>query len=189
MVMSVIGIIFALPIFQNMYVADWWHPNFIFDSAYIKIEDLIFGFSLLGIISSVYSILKSKDLKLSDSKSFTLVQKVIVIIVVFSIFLGLFYIFNLNSFWSSIVGASLGALVIFIKKPRFLKHAVITGIFVLIIFIPVYMLSLYINPNFINNEWMLNKLSGIMFLHIPIEEYIWYFFAGLGISALQEGLE
>ncbi len=187
--MSVIGIIFALPIFQDMYVTDWWHPNFVFSSAYIKIEDLIFGFSLLGIISSIYSILKSKDIKLLESKSFTLTQKIIVIIVVFSIFLGLFYIFNLNSFWSSIAGASLGALVIFIKKPRFLKYAVMTGIFVLVIFIPIYMLSLYINPNFINNEWMLDKLSGVMLLNVPIEEYIWYLFAGLGISALQEGLE
>lgn len=187
--MSVIGIIFTLPIFQNMYVVDWWHPNFIFSSAYIKIEDLIFGFSLLGIISSVYSILKSKDIKLSESKSFTLMQKVIIIIVVFSIFLGLFYIFNLNSFWSSVMGASLGALVIFVKRPKFLKYAIMTGIFVLIIFTPVYMLSLYINPNFIKNEWMLNKLSGVMLLNVPIEEYIWYFFAGLGISALQEGLE
>ena len=51
------------------------------------------------------------------------------------------------------------------------------------------MLSLYINPNFINNEWMLDKLSGVMLLNVPIEEYIWYLFAGLGISALQEGLE
>jgi hypothetical protein len=184
--MSLIGLLLGLPFIQNMYLADWWQPNFIFNS-YIKIEDLLFGFGSVGIISSIYSIFKSKDEKLPLIK-FTFGQKFFAIIFAFFIFLGSFYILDINSFWASILGSSTGAILIAIRKPSFFKYAILTGIFVCTIFLPIYLLAVYFNPQFIQNEWLVNKLSGIMFLSIPIEEFIWYIFASLGISALQEGL-
>ena len=184
--MSSIGLILGLPIFQKIYLADWWQPNFIFPLYYIKIEDFIFGLSITGIISSIYSALKYNDKKLSEYTGFQFLHKIIIISFVFSAFFAMFYILHFHSFWVSIFASSLGAVLVFIKKPAFIKHAVITGFITAAIITPVYLICLHLNPDFINHEWLLNELSGKMFLHIPIEEFIWYIFAGVGIAALQE---
>ncbi len=185
--MSILGAMLGLPFVQKMYMADWWHPNFIFNS-FIKIEDILFGFGLVGAISSIYSLLKSKDEKLLQNK-FSLSQKIYITIIAFTFFLGLFYIFKIHSFWATVIGSSLGAVIIAIKKPSFLKYAFLTGIFILITILPVYLLAIYLSPEFIRNEWFLNQLSGITFLSIPIEEFVFYIFAALGMSAFQELFE
>lgn len=185
--MSLFGLIMGFPFVQHMYVSDWWHPAFIFDYS-IKIEDLIFGFTLVGSISSMYSLFKSKDKKLVQRK-ISRIYKIIIIIFTFGFMFSLFYVFGVSLFWTSIIGLSLGTFVIFIKKPTFLKYALITGILISIIIFPGYLFGIYLDPNFIQDQWFVDKLSGITLLSIPIEEFIFYIFASLGISALQEGLE
>ena len=185
--MSLAGLILGLPFVQKMYIIDWWQPNFIFNSL-IKIEDLLFGFSVVGSISSIYSLFKSKDKELIQKK-FLLAHKIIIIIITFTIFFSLFYILKLHSFWVTIIGSSFGVIIVASKKISFLKYAFLTGVFLSVFFLPVYLLGIYFNPGFIQNEWFLTKLSGITFLSIPIEEFIWYIFAGLGMSALQELFE
>lgn len=185
--MSLLGAILGLPFVQKMYVADWWHPNFIFNS-FIKIEDVLFGFGLVGAISSVYSLLKSKDEKLLQKK-FLLEQKICITIITFTFFFGLFYIFKIHSFWVTVIGSGMGTVFVAITKPAFLKYAFLTGIFILISILPIYFLGIYLNPEFIRNEWFLSQLSGITFLSIPIEEFIFYISAALGMSAFQELFE
>jgi transcriptional regulator of nitric oxide reductase len=49
-----------------------------------------------------------------------------------------------------------------------------------------YLFLIYINPNFVKETYLLDHLSRILILGIPIEELIWFFFAGMGISAFQK---
>jgi len=53
----------------------------------------------------------------------------------------------------------------------------------------MYLVLLQINPDYITNEWLLHELTGISVLRVPIEEFIWYFFAAIGAAALQELFE
>ena len=108
------------------------------------------------------------------------------IITAFGCFFGGFYLFGLHSLWSSALGASVGAAFAFAKKPRFLIPAIQTGIIVCILFLPMYLLALYVNPEYIANEWLLHELSGFTIFAIPIEEFIWYMFAVIGVTAFQE---
>lgn len=185
--MSLGGMILGLPFIQHMYISDWWHPNFIF-SYPIKIEDLIFGFSLVGSISSIYSLLRSTRVNISITKV-SIIIKIIVFFLVFGSMFLLFYVFKINSFLSSVVGSSIGVLAVAIKKPWFINYGLMTGFTILLVIIPIYLFCIYLDPNFIQNQWQVEKLSGITFLLIPIEEYIFYIFAALGMSALQEWVE
>jgi len=185
--MSMFGFVMGMPFIQNMYIADWWQPNFIFDFP-IKIEDLLFGFGTVGVISSLYSILKSKN-RTPSKTSFSAKYKVIAVFCGFTTLFACFYILNLHSLWASVIGISVGIIFVVLKKPGFLKYAILNGILISVFFLPIYLLAIYINPQFISNEWFLNQLSGITLLTIPIEEFIWYFFTGLGISGLQEMLD
>lgn len=183
--MSLFGAVMgALPIVQNMYLADWWQPNFIFDFP-VNIEDILFGLGTVGVISSIYSILKTQDKRLTYTK-ISSGYTIAAILSAFSAFFGLFYVFHIHSLWSSVIGVCTGVIFIAVKKPYFLKPAIKTGLLVCLLFLPMYVLALYINPDYINNEWLLHELSGITFASIPIEEFIWYFFAALGVTALQE---
>ncbi len=185
--MSILGATLGLPFVQKMYVTDWWHPNFIFNSS-IKIEDVLFGFSLVGIISSIYVLLESKNKKISQ-RNFSARQKIYITIAIFAFFFSLFYVFKINSFWTTVIGSSFGTIVIATKKPSFLKPAFLTGIFISIMILPGYLLAIYLNPEFFRNEWFLSQLSGVTFLSIPIEEFVFYIFAALGMSAFQELFE
>jgi len=185
--MSLFGVIMGMPFVQNMYIADWWQPNFIFEFP-IKIEDLLFGLGTVGVISSIYSLLKSKDEKLSQVR-LSIGYKIFGILSAFFVLFSLFYLFNVHSLWASVIGVSVGVIFIAIKKPTFLKHAALTSLFICIYFLPMYLMAVYINPEFINNEWLLGQLSGVAFLSVPIEEFIWYIFTAFAISGLQEMLE
>lgn len=64
-----------------------------------------------------------------------------------------------------------------------------TGLLVCLLFLPMYLVLLQVNPDYITNEWLLHELAGISVLGVPIEEFIWYFFASIGVAALQELLQ
>ena len=52
--------------------------------------------------------------------------------------------------------------------------------------IPFYVIGLVFDPNWIENEWFLEELSGIFIWKIPIEELVWFFMTGLSFSAIWE---
>lgn len=169
---------------QEMHFVDWWQPHFLFDT-FIKIEDIFFGFGAGGVISGIYSILKSYS-RNNRSAVLSKHSKIVLIIVfLFSLF-GLFYIFNVHSFTSSIIALSLPLVVLAYKNMRLLPVMFLSaGIFTAFAFLG-YVLAIHINPNFVIDTYLLEHLSGILIVGIPIEELLWFFFAGLGVPAVQE---
>lgn len=169
---------------EQMHFTDWWHPNFIFNS-FFTVEDILFGFTAGGVISATYSILSSyfKD---GFILSFNFINKIITTIAfLFSVF-GLFYIFHISSFLSSIIAFLIPIIIVGIHNIKSLIPMFFTGIFMLTFTIAGYLFLIYINPNFVKETYLLDHLSRILILGIPIEELIWFFFAGMGISAFQK---
>lgn len=180
---SVVTMILS-PLVEQMHFIDWWQPHFIFNS-YIKIEDILFGFSTGGVISGVYSILQS-NIKNKYRISLKVTEKIwLVFIFLFSLF-GLFYIFHVHSFLSSIIALSVSVVMVAYKNRKLLPAIFLTGIIMTAIALAGYLFAIFINPHFVAETYMLNHLSGILIFGIPIEELIWFFFAGIGVSAFQE---
>ncbi len=182
--MSIIGLVFA-PMVQYMHLIDWWSPVFI-HKTFLHIEDLIFGFSIVGISTSLYHVFvnshEKKYKKLIPSKKYELVMWILGTFLLF----GLFFVFRVHSFWTSIIALIFTFTLTIIKRHDLLMPMLLSGIFLTIIATPFYLYALYINPMWINQEWFVESLSGYGFWGIPIEELSWYFFIGLSFSALWE---
>lgn len=169
---------------EQMHFTDWWQPNFIFNS-YIKIEDILFGFSVGGVISGIYSLVKNQ-IKYKTSIPLRLSTKFFLLALSICLLFVLFYIFNISSFYSSVVALLIPVIFIYYKNKKLLYRVCLTGIIITCIAFLGYLFAIYINPTFVKDTYLLDHLSGILFFGIPIEELIWFFFAGMGISAFQE---
>ena len=97
----------------------------------------------------------------------------------------LFWGVGLTSFWSGIISMSLIASIMLIVRKDLVKNAVLSGILMTLISLLFYYTVLIISPEWINNTY-LSGLSNIHITGIPIEEYIFWFFAGLVFGPFYE---
>ncbi len=183
-ILSIFGVILG-PIAQEMHLVDWWNPQFIHTS-FIHLEDVIFGFSVVGISAVIYDVIFVKKLrKLKKLQIKTAYFLISFIIAVFCLF-GLFFIFSIASFITNIIAALVMFVFITIKRHDLVSSMLITGVILTLISLPAYLIGLAIDPDWISSQWYLDNLSGIMFMGIPIEEFVWFFTVGIGASALYE---
>jgi hypothetical protein len=182
--MSVIGLVFA-PIVQYMHLIDWWHPAFV-NSTFLHIEDLVFGFSIVGVSTSLYHVFinstEKRYKKLTPSKKYELSMWILGMFLLF----GLFFLFGVHSFWTSVIALLAMFVLVIIKRHDLALPMILSALFLTLISIPFYLYALHVNPLWINQEWFVGRLSGYQIFNIPIEELSWYFFVGLTFSALWE---
>ena len=102
------------------------------------------------------------------------------------IFLILYFLTDLNPIYSSIISLFVGGVAVILCRPD-LKNKVLAGgfLFLGIYFIFFFLLNL-IFPGWVERIWNLPKISGILFLGIPIEELLFAFSAGLMWSSIYE---
>lgn len=178
---SIVGIILGV-LSSPLVLTDWWHPHFVFNTT-IKMEDVIFSFGITGIMFAISSILKS-CFKFRTKKIFSLRYKIILLLIPPIIFI-LSYYSGTSSFWASIIGLSACVLLFCVQEPKSISVLLCTGFLTALLFLPGYLIGIHLNPAFIRTEWWIDKLSGITLFTIPIEEFAWYFFAGMAISVFQ----
>jgi hypothetical protein len=181
-IVSLFGLILG-PFAEVMHLVDWWHPNFVFNS-FVKIEDLLFGFAFAGIVCCVYNILA--PINETSLQGFNSWYKLSVVGGFLFLLFGLFYIFHTSSFWSSIISSLFALVMVGISKRQLLPAMLLTGLFMVIIATPGYFLGVYIHPGWVSQEWFTGNLSGVSIMTVPIEEFLWFFFAGSSLSALVE---
>jgi hypothetical protein len=93
----------------------------------------------------------------------------------------LFYIIHLNSFMSWSLATIIGTTILLVLRRDLIIDALITGVCLTIVaFIGFIMLQLF-SPNFIQQTWDWQHLSGIRFYGAPLEDIIFYFLSGVGI--------
>jgi hypothetical protein len=175
----------ALGLFvQPMHLVDLWNPNFVFNS-FIKIEDVIFGFSLGGFISGIYTIL-SKKRGQTAFVTFQNIYKIPLLLVFFFSLFGLFYLFQVSSFWSCIIALSVPAIFLLLWRIKALPAVFLAAFIVGLVSVFGYMGLNHFLPSYTNDTYMISNLSGQLFMGVPLEILCWFFFAGLGISSFQE---
>lgn len=169
------------------YTVDWWRPETI-TSTRIGIEDVLLGFSNGGIIAVVYEVVFRKKLKdkkeVLDPKSLKKIS--FIMLLTFLIMVFGFSVLGLHSFYANMIGLLIPSLMILYKRNDLIRNAIFTGILTVVLSIPVYLIMELIFPGSIVHNWYIEKLSGILFLGIPIEDLIWYFFAGAWGGPLYE---
>ncbi|KKQ36218.1 MAG: hypothetical protein US52_C0005G0008 [candidate division WS6 bacterium GW2011_GWA2_37_6] len=184
LVFGIIGGVLGVLV-EQMHLNDWWRPNFIYDFP-IHIEDIFFGIGVMGISSVLYEFLFKKKQKSYSKLRPTKRYKIILFIVaIFSMF-GMYILFDVHSFWTSVIATFTVVIFIEIKRPDLTSSMVISGLLMVLIALPSYWIGLTLQPNAIDSDWVNSKLSGYQIIGLPIEEYIWFFLVGFGSSALWE---
>lgn len=168
---------------------DWWQPITITNTR-IGFEDFIIGFSVGGVASIVYEEIYKRRIVTKRASTLYKLKPISFLVMFVFLFLALFYIFNLGSFYSMFLTYLSFSLYMLFKRPDLIINSLISGIFMLIIGIEIYLLLFIIHPSYIQDFWYLkNNWYWKLILGIPAGEYIFYFLTGAFIGPLYEFLK
>jgi len=181
MVVSSIICMILTPLTEYICLVDWWSPHFV-AHARIHIEDLLFGFSVSGVISAAYQIIRREKISPGASSRF----KFGLFFFTLALIVGLFYILHLNSFWSFTLPFIVVTIIIGGKIPKAVRPMILTGLFMTVLMLPGYLWGIMVHPHWIAEEWLLTGLPAHLVLGIPIGELFWYFLAGTTLGGFQE---
>lgn len=170
---SLIGAIIG-PLMAYFWVTiGWWHPANITNTI-VGFEDLLYGFVISGISVSIYQFIFNKKYIKKLSLPKTPLIKTVTIFIISTILCITF----IHPVWGTFIPL-IGFFIYFINKRKdLIKTSLLSGLLLIIINIPFYLIIEYITPGWILNTWVLKKITGIFILGIPIEDYIWLFLVG-----------
>jgi len=178
-----VGLLFGIAgiIVAGIYVVDWWNPITVFGKS-TGIEDFIFSFSIGGIGSIIYSVIFNKKIIKKD-KRFDLYKNkkfILTAIVLAFVFFVSFYLLSIDSFLSSLLGFTVVISYMLYRRKDLTKNALISGVLLSLVTIIPYIVIEFITPGWVENTWYFNftYLPRISIFHDPIEDIIWFMFAG-----------
>lgn len=183
-IMSIFCAVIGIVTSYLWWTRDWWGPDTITGTR-VGIEDILLGLSNGGIAAVAYEVLLHKRYYRIKSKGKRR-EVIILVVTMISLMSFLFWVLKLNSFISCVISLMCGFLIIIALRKDLVANAVISGLFMMIISIPVYLICEYVSPGCIQRMWQFKYLSGILVLGIPIEDLIFYFQFGLFIGPLHK---
>jgi len=180
--------IFGL-IVDPIYSLDWWFPLTV-ANLMPGIESFILGFTVGGISSVIYleifrEKLKSRRLTRKKLKKLEINHFILLFIGLF-LFLICFFVFNLNSFYSSFPSILIPLFLLWFLRKDLIFESIMSGILVTLVSFVFYFIPELIFPGWINSAWNFDLISGILILGAPIEDLIWFFIVGLALGPSYE---
>ena len=167
------------PISELWYLKDYWRPE-TFMGWPIGIEDFLFGFFIGGISSVIYEELIGKKhsnrLNRTHHWSLFLIPVVGILLFVFNV---LFFYFQINSIYASIITFFLLALIILYFRRDLIIDSLMSGFLTGFVMLGSYLIFLSLFPEAIQRWWLLDNISRILVYGIPIEELMWAFGWGM----------
>lgn len=185
--MILVGCLFGVAgIFIAKFYAlvDYWNPPYIFGRQF-NVEDFIYGFFYGGIASELCEfVLGLEDSDKRVKKRYDLIFTFVLITAL--CFVVLVDKLGLNSITAHVIPPVIVGIYVVVLRRDLIKISLLSGLFLTIITVFVYYVILTIYPDSINEFWILDNLSGIMFFGVPIEEYIFSFALGFGAANFYE---
>jgi hypothetical protein len=163
---------------------DYWRPEKI-GNLPIGIEDILYCFLLGGVASCLYHVFLStkpeKDYKNPAN------------IWVMALLFGAAYVpmillirFGLNSVYASTFALIImSCIMVFLRKYLIVK-SIFSGLILMLLTLAGYAIFLNFFPEIFNRWWILENISRIYFIGVPIEELIWAFGAGSFLGILYD---
>jgi len=166
------------------WTKDWWRPLNITGTV-VGVEDFIMGFAAGGIMAVIYKVLFNDALyskyriKLHRLAAFFLIlfMAVLTAWLIFSI--------GLTTFWSSVVSMLFVILFIDYMRKDLIVDSLISGVAMLSISILFYVVILLVSDAWVDKTY-LHGLSGVRVYNIPIEEFVFWFLAGMWVGPFYE---
>lgn len=171
LIMSVLVAPFGF--FEFLFIRDYWKPP-LFNGWSVGLEDFLFSFAIGGIAAVIYEELFAKrqmkrHLKKHIFWAFFITLCGIVWMYVGSVILG----YNSIYVCSSIL--LVAGLVILFVRHDLIKDALYSGVLVGSLMFLLYLVLFSMFSGIVEHIWMLENISGILVMGIPIEELMWGF--------------
>jgi len=167
-------------------IQDWWRPENILHLKSGIPEGIIAGFFMGGIAAVIYQEVFMKKLRkqksLGETKNIRLFLSIGIGLI---LFFGLFLL-GLNSLMTTTITLTILALIIWIQRPDLIISSLVTGILFVIISFPIYAILNGLSPGWIDSFYYFQNIPKIMILSVPLDDIIWFFFAGLAIGPVYE---
>ncbi|MAH03767.1 hypothetical protein CMI39_03205 [Candidatus Pacearchaeota archaeon] len=180
---------FAGLLAEIAYINDWWTPLTITNTS-IGIEDFLFGFVVGGIASVIYEEIFKKKIRIrrrtKKKKNRKDIRFVFFVLIFAILFFGSHYIFKTNTFISSLIAFGSGIIYIYIRRKDLIIDSLVSGFLLLGISLIVYSILELITPGWIQAFWHFKNIPNLIIFNVPIDDFIWYFFAGAFIGPLYE---
>jgi hypothetical protein len=181
--LSLVGSVIG-PISEYWYVQDYWHPVHM-SSLSGPLEDMLFAGLIIGITVASYSVIGrvvSVDAGYGNKRRryYTAIAVCLGCLVIFT------NLFHLNSIYSSTIAFVFLAGLMWYQRPDLLAPSLLGGVFMCVCALYFYTVILYVWPTLIQDWWQWQNISGITFLHIPLEEFMWFTTWGFVVSVIYE---
>ncbi len=175
-------------LFEYIHLNDWWHPQTLTGTK-LGFEDFLGSFFVGGIATGIYEYLTGSyytNLNVSSGK--VLVNNVFAISTL-TLFLLLYFVFGLSSFYSQSVSCLYGVIFLCAFRSDLIKNAFISGLAMFIFGMISYPGLELIFPGFVRKFWFIeDKWYQTLIFGIPVEESIWWFLTGTFIGPLYKFL-
>ncbi len=189
--MLIISLLFGIAglVVESTYIIDWWKPLTITNTA-VGIEDFLFGFTVGGIASVLYEEVFKRKIRMRKKENLFTKKKDLNNLLVGGllaiIFFGSFYILHLNTLFSSILGFGIPTLIMWIRRKDLILDSIASGILLMLVSFVVYSFVNLLTPGWVYEFWHFNNVPNWVLFNVPIDDVIWYFFAGAFIGPLYE---
>ena len=171
---------------QTTNIIDWWRPLNVLGTS-VSVEDFIIGFSIGGIAAVIYEEIYRKRFRKRRIKIKDPGNPVIFILSFSLLYLFLYYVLQMGSFYSSILAYLISLAYILSVRTDLFADSIFSGLFMLFIGSAIYYLLIFIYPTFIKDFWYLREAWYTrLYFGVPLGEYIWFFFTGAFIGPLYE---
>ena len=183
MVVSGIGFGIMAIIFDYIFL-NYWKPVYLISN--IHLEDFFYGFLFAGILPSFHNIVRNK--RMNGKYKFDLKLSILYILILLVIFYLFVKVLKLNYIYALSLTPLIIGIISFLKVKGSIYDILITASISLLITIIVYNIILLIYPNAIDYHFMLNNISGIKLIGVPIEEWIFAICLGVGCTYTYEAV-
>lgn len=167
------------------WTVDWWRPPTITNTT-VGIEDFLMGFASGGIMAAAYEVLFRKRLYKMRKKCLHCPDQFTILLLLAFLTSWLFWGVGLTSFWASTIALIVAAAVLFYFRKDLFLNGVLSGILMASISLLFYFTIMLVSPNWIDGTYHFETLSNILILGIPVEEFVFWFLAGLVFGPFYE---
>lgn len=165
------------------WTVDWWHPMTLTGTR-VGIEDFLMGFAAGGIMAVIYEgVFKQKYYIRKASHHYPGGLTIALMLAFFTSWL--FWGVGLTSFYASTVAMLITAAFLFYFRRDLFLNGFLSGLLMAAIAFVFYYAILLFSPGWFVATYDPN-LSGIQLIGIPVEEFIFWFLAGLVFGPFYE---
>lgn len=174
----------AGPLGELLYIPDYWHPGTIWSysigRSYISLEDLIFAFSIMGIMAALPPLLLKREA--SSSSTLSVTDALVRIAAALACVLGfslLLWSFGMISIYATALAMALVtvALLLQIRDRTLVRVAGVGALGMVLLMFTVYTIGFALvsdTESILRATWSLYSTPlGIRILRVPLAEIIW----------------